>query len=90
MATLGSIVTWPINITLGIEVFAFVESVDDDYGRAKRDKRDWEESDGVNDECLQLDSSGSLGEREILDHCLIDMLEHARYRHCELVGKGGK
>ena len=78
------------DITLGIEVFAFVESVDDDYDRAKRDKRDWEESDGINDKCLQLDSSGPLGERKILDHGLIHMLEHTRYLHCELVGKRGK
>jgi hypothetical protein len=75
------------DITLRIEVFAFVESVDDDYSRAKRSR---EESDWFNDESFQLDSSGHLGEGKILHHGPIDRLEHTIHVHGKLIGEGGK
>jgi hypothetical protein len=75
------------DLTLRLEVFAFIESVDDDYSRAKRDRK---ESDWFNDETPQLDSSGHIGEGKVLHHGPIDRLEHTIHVHCKLVGKGGK
>ena len=75
------------DIPLRIEVFAFVQSVNDDDGRARSD---WEESDWFNDESFQLYSRGLLGEGKVLYHGPINMLEHTMYVRCELVGESGK
>ena len=72
------------DITLRIEVFAFVESVDDDYSRVKRVRK---ECEWFNDEAFQLDSSGPLGEGKVLHHGPINIPVYVR---CKLVGKGGK
>jgi hypothetical protein len=52
--------------------------------------RYWEESDWFNDESIQLDSSGHLGEGKVLHHSAIDSLKHTIHVHSKLVGKGGK
>ena len=75
------------DIALRINIFAFVESVDDDYSRMSGD---WEVSDWFGDKSFQLDSCGPLGEGKVLHHGPINGLEHAMYICCELVGKGRK
>ena len=62
---------------LRIEVFAFVEPIDDDYRRVSRG----EESNWFNDESLQLDSSGHIREGKVLHHRPIDRLEHTIHVH---------